>query len=159
MATNAPEEQSGFRPGANPGPAPGRLVAISIKQPWAALLVAGVKTVEVRTWWTARRGRVLIHAAKVPDDRPEGWALVTTPELRELAALRGGMIGVGDLIDCVRYPTQEAFAAAAAGHRNAPEWFRPAGLHGFVFQNLRPIMYHACPGKTMFFTVNAITLA
>lgn len=159
MATNAPEEQSGFCPGANPDSEPDRLVAISVKQPWAALLVAGVKTVEVRTWRTGRRGRVLIHAAKAADDRPEGWALVTTPELRELAALRGGMIGVGELADCVRYTTREAFAAAADGHRNAPEWFRPAGLFGFVFQNLRPIAYHACPGKTMFFTVNAITLA
>jgi hypothetical protein len=142
----------------NPDSEPHRVVAISVKQPWAALLVAGVKTVEVRTWRTGRRGRVLIHAAKVADDRPEGWALVTTPELREMAALRGGMIGQGELVECVRYSTQEAFAAAAAGHRNAPEWFRPAGLYGFVFQNLRPIAYHAYPGKTMFFTVNGITV-
>ncbi|MFO0824918.1 MAG: ASCH domain-containing protein [Gemmataceae bacterium] len=125
-----------------------------MKQPWAALLVAGVKTVEVRTWQTHRRGRVLIHASKIPDDRPEGWAWVTTPELRELANLRGGIIGVGNLTDCVRYSTAEAFAAAVEQHRNAPEWFRPAGLYGFVFQNLRPIEYHAYSGQTMFFTVS-----
>ena len=133
---------------------PERVVAISVKQPWAALLVAGVKTVEVRTWRTNQRGRVLIHASKIPDDRPEGWALITTPELKALAELRGGFIGVGDLTNCVRYPTAEAFAATVEQHRNAPEWFRPAGLYGFVFQNLRPIAYHAYPGQTMFFTVS-----
>ena len=69
------------------------------------------------------------------------------------------MIGEGELVDCVRYATREAFAAAAPAHRNAPEWFRPAGLYGFVFQNLRPIAYHACPGKTMFFTADGFTLA
>ena len=56
-----------LRPGAN---APS--VAISIKQPWAALLVVGLKTVEVRTWPTRRRGPVFIHAGKLADERPEG---------------------------------------------------------------------------------------
>src|SRR5207249_879750 len=122
-----------------------KLVALSVKQPWAALLVAGLKTVEVRSWPTRRRGRILIHAGRAADDRPEGWALVTTPELLELARLRGGIIGVGDLAGCVRYRTAEAFEAAAADHRNLPDWFRP-GLYGFVFQNLRPIAYHPYPG-------------
>lgn len=135
-----------------------KLVALSVKQPWAALLVAGVKTVEVRTWPAARRGPLLIHAAKVPDPRPEGWALVT-PELSDLAQLRGGIIGAGELTNCVRYNTVEAFSEAAGAHRNAPEWFRPAGLFGFVFQNLRPIAYHPCLGRTMFFAVEGIALS
>src|SRR5947208_522484 len=58
--------------------------ALSLKQPWAALLAAGRKTVEVRRWPTPRRGPVLIHAARVPDPRPQAWALVP-PELAEAA--------------------------------------------------------------------------
>jgi hypothetical protein len=150
-------EGTGLYPGANRAAEPERLVALSVKQPWAALLVAGRKTVEVRTWPTRRRGRVLIHAGKIADDRPEGWALIDTPELTELARLRGGVIGVGELADCVRYATAEAFAAAAERHRNAPEWFRPTGLYGFVFQNLHPIAYHPCLGQTMFFSVEGFT--
>lgn len=133
-------------------------LAISVKQPWAALLVAGIKSVEVRTWTTRTRGPVLIHASKAPDPRPDGWALVDTPELRALAALRGGVIGVADLTSCVRYRTAEAFARATDAHRNNPDWFRPAGLFGFVFQNPRVIAYHACPGRTLFFAVEGITL-
>ena len=37
--------------------------AITIKQPWASLIVHGVKDIENRTWRTNFRGRVLIHAA------------------------------------------------------------------------------------------------
>lgn len=132
---------------------PENAVAISVKQPWAALLVAGRKTVEVRTWKTRRRGRVFIHASKVPDERPEGWAHIDTPELTELTRLRGGIIGVGELVGCVNYGTVEAFVAAAELHRNAAAWFVPAGLYGFVFQDLHPIAYHACLGQTMFFPV------
>src|SRR6478672_6968545 len=78
-------------------------VAISVKQPWAALIVAGLKTVEVRTWPTRRRGAVLIHAGKVADDRPEGWDRISTPHLREAAELRGGVIGVAEIAACRGY--------------------------------------------------------
>lgn len=37
--------------------------AISIKQPWAYLICAGIKDVENRTWATKYRGRVYIHAS------------------------------------------------------------------------------------------------
>ena len=132
---------------------PGALFALSVKQPWAALLVAGVKTIEVRTWPTARRGRILIHASRIPDDRPEGWALITTPELRALADLRGGVIGVAELSECRTYTTPAVFAAECAQHRNSPDWFVPPRLFGFVFRDPRPIEYHACRGKTLFFRV------
>jgi hypothetical protein len=130
-----------------------------VKQPWAALLVAGVKSVEVRTWPTRKRGTILIHADSIADDRPEGWALITTAELKALAALRGGIIGAAELTACVRYRTAGAFAAAVELHRNDPEWFREGGLYGFVFQKPRPIEYHACPGRTLFFPVEGISLS
>ncbi|MEI6752381.1 MAG: ASCH domain-containing protein [Paludibacter sp.] len=37
--------------------------AITIKQPWAWLIVEGVKDIENRTWPTSFMGRVLIHAS------------------------------------------------------------------------------------------------
>jgi hypothetical protein len=135
-----------------------KIVALSVKQPWAALLVAGLKTIEVRTWPTRRRGPVLIHAGKLADERPEGWGLIDTPALVELTRLRGGLIGVGELTACARYDSAADFAAAAVLHRNAAEWFRPPRLYGFVFQNTRPIAYHPCPGQTMFFGIDGFVL-
>ena len=35
---------------------------LTVKQPWASLIVEGIKDVENRTWKTNFRGRVLIHA-------------------------------------------------------------------------------------------------
>ena len=37
--------------------------ALSIRQPWAWLILHGGKDIENRTWATKLRGRVLIHAA------------------------------------------------------------------------------------------------
>jgi len=141
-------------PAHNPNTPP---VAISVKQPWAALIVAGLKTVEVRTWPTRRRGPVLIHASKVADDRPEGWERIDTPELWEVAALRGGIIGVAELAACRGYDTAEAFAADAGLHLNAPGWFRPPRLYGFVLRDIRAVTFYPYPGQTMFFRVDGYT--
>src|SRR5262245_50745982 len=78
--------------------------ALSFKQPWAALLVHGLKSIEVRAWPTARRGPVLIHAARIPDERPEAWAYVTDV-VRTDAELVGGLIGAANLISCCTYRT------------------------------------------------------
>src|SRR4051812_45890081 len=37
--------------------------ALSLLQPWANLVVMGVKTIETRSWTTAYRGELLIHAS------------------------------------------------------------------------------------------------
>jgi hypothetical protein len=38
--------------------------ALSLLQPWATLVVKGKKTIETRSWQTAYRGPLLIHASK-----------------------------------------------------------------------------------------------
>ncbi len=131
------------------------LVALSVKQPWAALILAGRKTVEVRTWPTRRRGRVLIHAGKVPDPRPEAWAHVDTDELRLAAARVGGIVGEAEVVGCRVYDAAAAFAADAGVHLNAPGWFRPPRLYGFEFRAARPLPFRPCPGQVFFFAVGA----
>lgn len=36
---------------------------LSVRQPWAALIVAGWKDIENRTWQTSYRGRIAVHAS------------------------------------------------------------------------------------------------
>jgi hypothetical protein len=134
------------------------LVAISVRQPWAALIVAGLKSIEVRSWPTRRRGRVLIHAGKLIDERPEGWARLTTSELQEIAERRGGIVGVATLFACKGYASMRAFAADADQHLNEPDWFAPPRLYGFVFRDIKPLEFHACPGQTLFFKVGGYKL-
>ena len=47
---------------------------ISIRQPWAWLIVNGYKNIENRTWQTRHRGVILIHASKTFD--VPGWQSV-----------------------------------------------------------------------------------
>src|SRR2546427_482948 len=68
--------------------------ALSIRQPWAALVVLGLKTIEIRRWTTPLRGPIYIHAVKIADERREGWSRVPQ-EHYDLTALGGG----ADVID------------------------------------------------------------
>jgi uncharacterized protein (UPF0264 family) len=126
--------------------------ALSLKQPWAALVAHGRKTIEVRAWPTRLRGRVLIHAARVPDERPDAWARVP-PELQEATTLRGGILGSAELTGCRVYSTLDAFLADQPRHLNEPGWFRPPRLYGFLFTDATPLPFLPCQGQTRFFRV------
>lgn len=129
------------------------MYALSLKQPWATLLAHGRKTIEVRKWPTARRGRVLIHASKTPDERPEVWDKVPE-ELRDAAQLLGGIVGAGDIVKCLAYRSLETFGRDQAHHLNELAWFAPPVLYGFVFTNLTPLPMQRCQGWMRFFKVD-----
>jgi hypothetical protein len=126
--------------------------ALSIKQPWATLLVHGLKSIEVRSWPTRQRGRVWIHAARVADPGERGWLLVPAG-LRQAAERTGGIIGAGTLTDCLAYRTRQSFAADVDRHCNDPAWFRAPVLYGFVFERVETVPFHPCSGWIRFFTV------
>jgi hypothetical protein len=129
--------------------------ALSLKQPWAALLAGGYKSIEVRRWPTSRRGPILLHAARVPDSRPEAWQQV--PKVcQELARRRGGIIGMAELTDCIRYDDAGAFRRDYPKHRNDPSWFQAPVLFGFVFANCHPLPFSPCAGWFRFFRVDDI---
>ena len=48
--------------------------ALSIKEPWAKMIFAGVKTIETRTWKTKYRGKLLLCASKIPKTNLSGLA-------------------------------------------------------------------------------------
>lgn len=70
---------------------------ITIKQPFASLIAAGLKEYEFRTWKTAYRGDLLIHAGKSVDSEAmkkfEGFVLDYP---------LGCIIAKATLTDCVR---------------------------------------------------------
>jgi hypothetical protein len=130
-----------------------RLVyALSLKQPWAALVVHGVKTIEIRRWLTRHRGPILIHASRQIDDRPEGWELVPI-EAQKTATLRGGIIGSAELTDCLVYNSPQNFVADRARHLNHPDWYRPPALYGFLLARPQVLPYRRLPGQVRLFGV------
>jgi hypothetical protein len=87
--------------------------ALTVLQPWAQLLVFGVKRYETRSWKTKHRGPLLIHAGRVfPDAARE---LCAREPFRSVLALggikspsdlpRGVLLGTITLEDCL--PTDQ----------------------------------------------------
>lgn len=75
--------------------------ALTVRQPWAALIAAGVKDVENRTWQSNYRGPLAIHAGHGRDFDIEGWAAVGEHGLQEEVLVRGAIVAVVDLTDIV----------------------------------------------------------
>lgn len=128
-------------------------LALSLKQPWAALLVAGRKTIEVRRWATAYRGELLIHAAGVDDERPDAWKHVDD-KIRPLSQLRGGVIGIGVLTAVKRYRDRAGFLGDQSLHLNEPDWWEERGLYGFQFDQIHPVVFQSVPGYIRLFEID-----
>jgi hypothetical protein len=73
------------------------LKAISVRQPWAGLIVDGLKDVENRKRLTRFRGRICIQAGCKPWDGPEATGAPWTPH----QAYFGCVVGTVEIIDCV----------------------------------------------------------
>ncbi len=69
---------------------------ISIKQPWASLIIEGYKEYEFRTWKTKYRGEIFIHASKTFDNE----AMEKYKNLN-LKYPTGCIIGKAILNDCI----------------------------------------------------------
>jgi hypothetical protein len=72
--------------------------AISVKQPWAGLIVDGFKKVENRKYPTHFRGRICIQAGLKPWDGPEATGARWTP----YQAYFGCVVGTVAIINCVQ---------------------------------------------------------
>src|SRR5215207_3624450 len=124
-------------------------VAVSIKQPWAALIVHGLKTIELRKWQPRRRGEIYIHAGANPDESPGAWA--NLPEsLKAFAYRRRGVVGKVELKSVKRYVTLADYQADRANHFASDEWFSE-GLFGWVLENPQPLPFEPRPGNLRLF--------
>jgi hypothetical protein len=92
--------------------APNPTRALSVRQPWAELILRGQKTIEVRSRLTNIRDRVHIYASlgdvdaasKAHVEREYGVDIATLP--------RGVLVGTVAIVDCRRLTVQDSHAAA-----------------------------------------------
>ena len=118
-------------------------VCLSIRQPWAWLIVHGHKQIENRTWRTGRCGRILIHAGKAVDKSAIADVLAdrhpVTGEPRHFSAPPvfdlGGIVGEATIVDCMT--------------ASDDEWF--VGPYGIVLADARPLPFVPCRGALGFF--------
>ncbi len=126
------------------------MIALSIRQPWAWLILHAGKDIENRDWKTPYRGRCLIHASK-NCTKAEYSAAIDFLVDRGLDRLsydlpaidqfeRGGIVGAVDIVDCV--------------DRSDSSWF--VGDYGFVLRNPKPLAFTPYKGRLGFFNVPEI---
>lgn len=116
--------------------------ALSVRQPWAWLIVHGHKPVENRNWRTKHRGLTAIHASKgmTNEEYEYGLAIaasqgVTIPDKHALE--RGGFVGTVVITDCVT-------------ECDSPYFF---GKYGFMLAEPRPAPFIPYKGKLSLFTI------
>ena len=108
------------------------LKALSIRQPWAWLIVSGLKDIENRSWDTAHRGETLVHAGV---RRPSEDELLAIEEdydvVIDRAALQfGGVIGAVNVTGMVE--------------DHASKWF--LGPIGWTLSDARSLPFQKCRG-------------
>jgi hypothetical protein len=106
-------------------PAP-ELIALGIRQPWAELIVRGVKTIEVRTVDTAIRGPIYVYSSRKVSDHPAAARAAADFDV-DLASLPRGLL-VGTVAIESTGPLTEADAAAAL---LSAEELRQTGRYGW----------------------------
>jgi hypothetical protein len=115
------------------------LPALAIRQPYAWLVVNGIKDIENRSRRTHYRGSVLIHASL--DENLLFADLLCELSTRARVDLpdsfkTGGIVGVAEIVGCER--------------RHASDWKDPSSW-GWVLANARPLPFKACKGALGFF--------
>lgn len=109
---------------------------ITIKQPFASLIAAGLKEYEFRTWKTTYRGELLIHAGKSVDAEA-----MKKFEVYGLDYPLGCIIAKARLTDCVsvddklRQTLREKNALVYSGTTENPQWQG----YGFQLENIQPV--------------------
>lgn len=124
--------------------------ALSIRQPWAWLILNAGKDIENRDWKTPFRGRCLVHASKSGTkadyedcldflaDRGLDRILEIIPAIDQFD--RGGIVGAVDIVGCT--------------DASDSPWF--IGDYGFILRNPKTLPFVPWKGRLGFFNVEGI---
>jgi hypothetical protein len=112
---------------------------LSLKQPYAELVVSGKKTIELRNWNTKFRGKFLIHASLSPDK--EGMKEFGFEKLST-----GVIVGETELVDVKHYKNSEEHQKDKSKHLANDSW----GNYGFILKNAKRLKPISAKGKLNF---------
>ncbi len=116
---------------------------LSLKQPFAELVVSGRKTIELRNWNTKFRGKFFIHASLKPDkEAMEKFGFKELPF--------GEIIGEATLVDVKEYKNEMRHLADKNKHLANSSW----GKYGFILENAKRINPIKAKGKLGFWDYN-----
>ncbi len=102
--------------------------AISLKEPWASLILKGQKTIETRKWSTSYRGKILLCASKNPKSEISGKAFATA-----------------NLIDIRKMTKEDEKKACCRLYEGAYAW---------IIKDVTPIKQFDVKGQLGLFSIN-----
>ncbi|MFH1365534.1 MAG: ASCH domain-containing protein [archaeon] len=117
--------------------------ALSLKQPFAELILEGKKKIELRKWNTSFRGEFFIHASKIPDEES-----MKKFGFKELPC--GAIVGKAKLTNVKKYGNEKENDKDKKLHLASNSW----GQYGFILEfpiRIKPIPYK---GQLNFFEVD-----
>lgn len=111
---------------------------LSIQQPWAELIVSGLKNIENRDWNTRFRGEFYVHTGK-RFDKESFLEMKRRGYLEHFQSekdfLLGGIVGKATIVDVIQ--------------KSDSPWF--IGKYGFLLKNMHKIPFIPMAGKLNFF--------
>ena len=116
---------------------------LSLKQPWAELILQGKKKIELRKWNTKFRGKFLIHSSKIPDRES-----MLKFNFKNLPL--GFIVGKANLIDVKKYENSSEFLKDKNLHLADSSW----GNYGFLLKNAKRINPIPAKGNLNFWDFN-----
>lgn len=123
--------------------------ALSLRQPWAELILLGRKTIETRKWNTKFRGRFLIHASgNIERDKCVEFNLDPSN------LPRGAIVGEAELVSVKKYVSKQDFDKDLDKHW--AEGFYSKHVYGFILKNIKRIKPKPYKGKLGFFEVEEL---
>ena len=93
---------------------------LSLKQPYAELLVSGKKTIEVRKWNTKFRGQFLVHASKKINEEA-----CERLKIDQAKFVTGAIIGKANLYDVISYRNKNSFLKDKNKHFASSDYSNP----------------------------------
>ncbi len=101
---------------------------LSLKQPFAELILQKKKVIELRKWNTHFRGEFLIHSSKIPDKKSmEDFGFKKLP--------CGFILGKARLINVKKYKNKKELEKDKDKHLASEEW----GKYGFILKDVKRV--------------------
>lgn len=113
--------------------------ALSLKQPYAELILQRKKKIELRKWNTKFRGNFLIHASKIPDE-----AAMKKFGFNELPL--GKIVGKAELVNVKKYLDSNEHKKDRKLHLASENY----GNYGFILKNVERVKEIPCNGALGF---------
>ncbi len=103
---------------------------LSLRQPYAELIVSGRKTIELRKWNTRFRGEFLVHASKTISNEA-----CKSHHIDISSLITGAIVGSAMLYDVKIYQTKREFLADQNKHFAVSTYSEP--MYGFLLSDAK----------------------